>query len=347
MDGCCMRLSKSKIEILPAINVKRVAPKNLRPGDEKFFNHEYARSFPPIYLYTLKNIIVSPEGIAFKKLNIFEPSLLDISRKKIYNWKYLLGIIVKRKRNTLNKNDIYILAFDEWSGGYFHWMCDVLPRILAIDNQLHNCILLLPQRFSSTFIIETLKIFNLKGIQRIPNKSIVNIKTLLLPTHIAPTGNYNPAIMFNLRDRLINYYNRKDISFGDKIYISRKKAEYRYIINESEVENVIKKYGFKTIYFEDYTIMEQISIMRNTKYFVGIIGANLTNMMFMKEGGKVFLFNKNNNAADNCYFNLANVYNLHYYYQFCSYEDTRPGAYWNLYVDIDLFKNNLEKMLLD
>ncbi len=33
-----MRLSKSKIEILPAINVKRVAPKNLRPGDEKFFN---------------------------------------------------------------------------------------------------------------------------------------------------------------------------------------------------------------------------------------------------------------------------------------------------------------------
>jgi hypothetical protein len=336
---------KNKNQIYPPVVVKRIPPKNLQVGDEIFFKHEYEKTFPPVYLYELSNGNVSPEGIVFKNFEVFEPCLVDKSRKKHYWFRYLTALYLKRKKITLPENEKYILAFDEWSNGYFHWMCDVMPRLIALKKHyksLEDFCLLLPQNYVHPYIADTLKIFKFKGIFRIPlNSYCCNVKELIIPAHIAPTGNYNIEVMHHLRNELAESFNKNDLFLGDKIYVSRKKAAYRYILNEKEVIEELNQRGFNVVYFEDYSLQEQISICKNAKYLVGIIGANLVNMIFMPTGGTILLFNKKNNAEDNCYFSLANTFGHSFFYQFCEYEDTKPGAYWNLFVDIKLLKKNL------
>ncbi len=335
---------QSKI-LFPEITVKRQPPLNLKPGDEIYFQHEYEKKLPPVYLHQLSNVNVSSEGIIFNnKFKVFDPCLIDISRKKHYSYRYLLKNYLKRKKIILSENEKYVLAFDEWSNGYFHWMCDVLPRLIAVETMLADSYVLLPEKFNAHFISEALKLFTYKGIQIIPDKHYVNTSSLIMPEHIATTGNYNPDVMLKIKNKIIAQYKNTSIQQCERIYISRKKAAYRHILNEEEVLNVLKPYNFKIIFFEDYSWGEQISIMKNAKFLIGVIGANLVNMIFMKPDSYVLQFTTQDNGYDNCYFSLANIFNINFLYQFCKYQDTKPGAYWNLNVDINTLKKNLEIM---
>ena len=84
--------------------------------------------------------------------------------------------------------------------------------------------------------------------------------------------------------------------------------------------------------------------MKNAKYLIGIIGANLVNMMFMDPHSYVLQFTTQNNSGDNCYFSLANTFNINFLCQFCKYENNRHGAYWDLFIDLKILKQNLEIM---
>jgi Glycosyltransferase 61 len=63
-----------------------------------------------------------------------------------------------------------------------------------------------------------------------------------------------------------------------KIFLSRKHT--RKLTNESEVEHFLRGHGFQKVYFEDMSIREQWSMMRNANYVVAIHGAALGNLAF-------------------------------------------------------------------
>jgi hypothetical protein len=64
----------------------------------------------------------------------------------------------------------------------------------------------------------------------------------------------------------------------EKVFIARKGR--RKIINETEVEEFLNKYGFKKVYFEDIPLTEQWSIAKNAKVVVTPHGAAMTNLLF-------------------------------------------------------------------
>jgi capsular polysaccharide biosynthesis protein len=191
---------------------------------------------------------------------------------------------------------------------------------------------------------ESLELFFFKRIQIFPVNSYVNVASLIIPDHIAVTGNYNIEIMTTLRKLFLSHYKDRSYSFGEKIFVSRKKATIRYIFNEEEVENELNLHGFKTVYFEDHNLEQQIAIMQNARYLIGITGANMVNMMFMPVGSSVILFNKSQNKNDNCYFSLANVFFHKFIYQFC-HDQASHESDWKLIVDINKLKENLKLML--
>lgn len=94
---------------------------------------------------------------------------------------------------------------------------------------------------------------------------------------------------------LLPYVNSLDIDFlkgnqVEKIFVSRKNT--RKIINECEINGVLKNEGFQKFYFEDMSIIEQWSLMRHASEVVGIHGAALGCMAFNKQnisGGRVKL----------------------------------------------------------
>lgn len=70
----------------------------------------------------------------------------------------------------------------------------------------------------------------------------------------------------------------------ERVFLARRGT--RSIINENEIEQLLSKYGFKKLYFEDFSMAEQWSIARNAKVVVGIHGAALKNLVF-NEGVKL------------------------------------------------------------
>jgi hypothetical protein len=71
-----------------------------------------------------------------------------------------------------------------------------------------------------------------------------------------------------------------DLNF-DRIFLARRAP--RNLENQSEIEAVVGRYGYKTIFFEDYTIREQLSIGAQAKHVIAIHGAAMSFLLMNKK----------------------------------------------------------------
>ncbi len=322
-------------------------PKNFVPGDEILFKNDIKRILPQPKIQRLKNTCITVDGIIFKNLKIYDQFLIWKTHKKDYNLFYLLKIIFSGKKIRLSKSHQYIACFDYWSHGYFHWMCDFLPRLSVMEDQIDNSVLIVPEWYKASFFQDSLKAFHVKNIFRLSGNNYLQCD-LLVPEHVAPSGEHNPDIILQVRNRLIEYYKHEfENKFGDKIYVSRAKSRYRKIKNEEEVIEVLKQFGFTTIFFEDYSLSQQIAIAYYAKQMISLHGANMTNLMFMQPGTNVLEFRKNTTEHVNSYFSLASAIGVNYFYQSCDYVNLRQkgGNAFDVKVDIDKLRENVNLML--
>lgn len=97
----------------------------------------------------------------------------------------------------------------------------------------------------------------------------------------------NPKIQFKAIEKLKFFlYNRQNISNimrggGSRIYISRRKATRRHLVNENEIKKILEcEYGFKTYCMEDYNLKEKIILMAQAEVVVSIDGTSMINSIF-------------------------------------------------------------------
>ena len=245
---------------------------------------------------------------------------------------------MQTKRFRKTTEGVWII--DNWSSGYFHWITDALPRLLASNRINDNLPILLPESYSQiNFVTESL---NLLGKHVFYYKTCFGliVKKLLLPSHTANTGNYNHELINELRHEFIKNIKTKETR---KVFISRLKASKRKISNESEVVDYLESHNWEIHYFEDYSFKEQIEVMSETKYLIGLHGAGLTNMLFMKEGGKVLELRNKKDNHNNCYFTLASELNIEYYYQLNEGNSVDTHSV-DIEVDMNILQKNIELM---
>lgn len=327
----------------------RKLPINLNQADLRFFEHELNRVIPATVLLHLKNITINTDGILFCGRKVLPESFA--SPNYIYprpGRKARLKSFIKNHlfRNISKIDSEAVWITDDWSKGYFHWMTDALPRLFTIREKIRGAALLLPGAYKEEkYIMPSLKPLFTQEVKFINNT--VLCKTLYMPTHTAPTGNYNESIIKGLRNTYIDFYqNTRSDYMGARVYISRSKAQWSKIINEKEVCTILKEYDFKTVYFEDYPFEQQVKIALEARYLISNHGASLTNMLFMKPNSSVFELRRKGDAHNNCYFSLASALNLSYFYQICDTENPDERANTaDLLVDCQLLRKNIEQML--
>ncbi|WP_416674566.1 glycosyltransferase family 61 protein [Egbenema bharatensis] len=336
-------------EILyPTSTSIRNLPINLNPQDLELFDHELKRIIPATTLLYLKDITVNPDGLLVCGSEILPQSFP--SPRFMDSWKGIRGKLKLWFKNFLSSHrsidrEVFWVT-DTWSQGYFHWLTDALPRLFMIQEKLENATLLLPGTYQKQeFITSSLKPFSIQAIEFV--HETFHCKDFKIPTHTAPTGNYNESIIRGLRSLYTSFYQHEcsDLSYS-KVYVSRGRAKKRKIANEAECIAVLEEYGFKTIYFEDYSFEQQVKIALNAQYLVSNHGAGLTNMLFMKPGSSVLELRRTRAARRNCYFALSSALYLKYFYQLCSSENFNEDTHTaNLIVDCHLLRENIERML--
>jgi capsular polysaccharide biosynthesis protein len=340
-----MRHSKLKT-LVPEIEIERHLPVNLSAQDLSLFQHDIRKKLPEVSLLKFSNVNVTPEGVVWKGFQVAKELLIYPKHQALYNWRYTLSNRVKRKKERLPPGD-YFLCTDYWADGYFHWVCDALPRIFLVKEQLASGTLLIPEQYSAPYYMETLEAFRIGQIKRIPIDTYCHVERLITPEQPAVSGEHSPQVTCLLREQLLAHFRG---FFSGKhnypnVYISRNKAKYRKVLNEDQVIEVLEKFDFKILFFEDYSMKEQVEIAYNARNLVSLHGANLTNVLYMQPGGNVLEFRKNNDPHNNYYYSLADSVACRYYYMNCEYVDRKTGNFFDVIVDLTKFEKIVAAML--
>ena len=90
-----------------------------------------------------------------------------------------------------------------------------------------------------------------------------------------------------LRQTFLTKVSMDGSKFGKKIYVSRARAQTRQVINEDAVTKFLSTLGFKTVYLEEMSILEQVALFANAEVVVSPHGSGLTNLVFCSPKTKV------------------------------------------------------------
>jgi capsular polysaccharide biosynthesis protein len=323
-----------KTKLYPAQLVCRTPPKNLLESDRKLFEREFEKNLPEVHILHLKSVDVFKDYIFQKQRGKFyfdythaqKPSRKDA-------WKNMVMLLNQAK--DIEKA-AWIITPD--CLGYFHWLCDALPRLWALKPYMeHHQILLHESYKECPYAMHSLEILGYEPVF-FEYRSRVFVKEMLLPTMIAPRGNYRQEIMQELQ----SFFVKNDAPPTRKMYVSRRKATKRKIMNEMEVWDLMTSYGVECLCLEDYTFQEQVAMMSETRVLIGLHGAGLANMLFMPPAGKVLELRNAGDKQNNCFFSLASDL-CHDYYYLCNQGDSPDTHAVNIIVDID----QLEEILKD
>jgi capsular polysaccharide biosynthesis protein len=237
------------------------------------------------------------------------------------------------------------IFFDHWSLNYFHWFTEVIPKIVYAAKQDNDIRVLIPAwLYEVDFVNQslslvagiTVKVFSQTAF--FFNAEVIDL--------CYTSGNYSAALIGEVRDVLQKKPIRQNASIPKRIFVFRTSEAKRGILNFDELIPVLKKFDIAIIDFTKYPWAEQYSMAAGADMLIGVHGAGLTNMLFMKEGGVVLELRRDDDGHNNCYFSLADACRHKYWYQLCAVDDVSIETQQNnFYVDINLFEKNILAIL--
>ena len=309
--------------------VIRKLPKNYKQDDYKFFAGEIKKKLSDCFLYQIDNVKIYHDGSLSKfNLSIIKNYLgfksissLKIPKKIFLLFKYLIKIfylnfIVFNKNKKVTKLDKIIIMYDRNSQGYFHWINDILPKLLILEKkrELRHHIVIIPYTFKQKFIRDSLKFFNLK-VMFINKDQIILSKKCLYLGDISESGNPRPRFINQLRKKFKDdqQFKIKGYEKYDKVYVSRRYSR-RNLINEKNFEKYLKSKNFQICYMEKISFIEQVRILNNCQILIGPYGAGLINCFWLNKKSTLIDIRPNNDFFSNCFFSAASALNLNYYY---------------------------------
>ena len=223
--------------------------------------------------------------------------------------------------------------------GYYHWIFECLPRLKLLEDVIDEIDYLIVPDNLKRFHLESL---NLLGF---PEEKLLKIKD---GTHLLCENLFVPSPLPSVSkwscDFLRDSFIPEDVAEPHRlIYISRKDALYRKIVNEEEVEDYLREIGFEIVQMSELTFLEQVEICAEARIVVGPHGAGLSNTVFCLNAKILEIFSPSYVGG---FWMLANQLGNEYYYLLG--EDApgnSPPPWRDFEVDMGTFKSILDGML--
>ena len=266
----------------------------------------YADTSEGKYFYIFKNIIL-------KKLSI---DIGDLSRVSNII-KYGTTKFCKR----LNYKVISIVSGRDAKENYYHWLIDVLPRLIILQKEIKKkkSLNLLVPNYSKNYQKESLDClikYKKTNFINFNKYKFMQFEQIILSSNNEKFEYFNFSLLSILKNKILVEAKkkfRKSQYEYTKIFISRSDANLKYkrnLINDVEIENYLIKKGFKKLVLSNYSFLEQALIFNNTKLIIGLHGAGLANILFCKKNTKVIEISLN--KWPNMYKKLSSCLKLSY-----------------------------------
>lgn len=224
------------------------------------------------------------------------------------------------KACLITKPNVKNVICNTWINNYYHFFMDVFPSLYHLCSS--ETVVYATHTVSLTDFVQECCV--LLGV-RVP----VCIE-LLHPSHVIPECHYiTNTINIRSSDDKIPFFPvwtmrefakgmaakgivKSEKSLG-RIYISRKNSRERAIVNDDEVSNLLKKYGFQTVVLEECTVAMQIEMFMHCSIVVAPHGAGSINMCFSDSMRHyVELHDTNYVIHDSCFFQICDMLDIDY-----------------------------------
>lgn len=231
----------------------------------------------------LKNWIIKK----FLSVNIFDLEL-TLPKKLFFIFNYF------KKKKKIEIKDNELIMFGPWSHIYFHQIIEWVTRIILISDKYK--VIYLPDHLKrilkSKIFRNIFKNLNFKFYSTKNNYLFYNSRYLTLIDYRKKNYLFTKTLN-KLRSEVIKRCQKSKKSVNYKyILVSREKTKRR-IINENELYEKLKIYGFKKILFENYSVNEQLKISTQAKIMIGLQGSGLANIAFMKKNSLLIQITNN------------------------------------------------------
>jgi len=268
------------------------------------------KAFDPLYLYKLRNVVVHTlTGICSSEKHCFQESYGSLRQ-------------ILRKNTQFSKNAQPCIAYDKITciktTGFYHLLLEELPRLLLlIENEPKTKIIASASTYK--FIINILKYMTKLNIISQPsylNSESISVNSYVFVQATAYSGFIHKEDLYILRSTFLPHILRKETEANlqdcKMIYISRRYSR-RSLVNEKELESLMKSHQIKIIYLEKLSFADQIFLFSNLTLVIGLHGAGLSNIVWCSSGTTILEIFTPERFVD-CYARIANTLSLNYNY---------------------------------
>jgi hypothetical protein len=168
---------------------------------------------------------------------------------------------------------------------YYHWVVEYLPKLRTLEryrNETGNDPVVLIDPDPQDWMRESVDLLTDAEVIERP-QSTIRIHKLVLPSHRnhhPDDFNPSPAEYRWLRDQMYDAVGVSERGGSRRIYISRKDADRRHVINENAVIERLNEYGFESYMLSDLQVRDQVELFAEAETIVAPHGAGLVNMIF-------------------------------------------------------------------
>lgn len=332
-------------------------PEGKRPLPTQLDNACGKFQLPQPSVHELQDItLVGPDAIPVASYNRYVlPEFAGNTREVINSMMRSLyeGVIPVRLPASISSHSPTISLTGRGSCAYFHWCSDYLPRLQAAEVYADSTgkfpdVLIPPN--PPSFVTESLNYMNVPDSNIIPwDADQMSVSTLLLPLsrHDSPKNlncdRYSPRALQWVGDTILSNVNVSETE-SKRIFVTRRGAPTRRIVNEDEVIDVLSDFNIQPVNLSQMSLRRQIQLFHNSEVVVAPHGAGLINIIYADKLKILEIFGK---KVIPIYYMLSTALGLDYrYMQSLNIQPTHEDLQGdNIIIDKTRFRRTLSAML--
>ena len=183
------------------------------------------------------------------------------------------------------------IEYGGWWSNYGHLILETLPRILGLHSpeclqfdtvDVHICSLAAPQWRP---LLEALIPPNARLCPSPANSRVRCRSAIALPIISGDfVGYIRGEWLSRFRAAATRAWGPADVSRPRRIYVSRRQAAHRKILNEDQLMQSLRSLGFVAVALESLSLAEQYKLFATAEVVVAPHGAGLTNLIYAPAG---------------------------------------------------------------
>jgi hypothetical protein len=192
------------------------------------------------------------------------------------------GLELRRQpRRRATRIDGPVFLADTFALEYGHVLLEILPRLAHLD----RCP---PETKVLTSLVMREPYLTLFAHMGVPAERIVHVdrpmicKEAYVVDSPIDIRSFMTTDAWRTFERLATLGDASSIDTPERIYVSRRGASRRHMLNEEEIEALFMRYGFTILHPEQLSIQDQVRLFSRARMIAGPRGSGLHNIVFSR-----------------------------------------------------------------